>query len=66
MSFVGIQDDKEEWLKSELPALEQLYTWVISTKYTVYLSKHESTLAFIDAMLIEFSKEKDLRPCCMT
>ena len=25
MKFVGVVDDKEEWLKSELPALEQLY-----------------------------------------
>ena len=25
MNFVGVQDDKDEWLKSELPALEQLY-----------------------------------------
>ena len=24
MKFVGVVDDKEEWLKSELPALEQL------------------------------------------
>src|SRR5205807_8321230 len=24
MNFVGVQDDKDEWLKSELPALEQL------------------------------------------
>ena len=23
MKFVGVVDDKEEWLKSELPALEQ-------------------------------------------
>lgn len=25
MKFVGVVDVKEEWLKSELPALEQLY-----------------------------------------
>lgn len=25
MHFVGVTEDKEEWLKSELPALEQLY-----------------------------------------
>ena len=25
MKFVEVQEDKDEWLKSELPALEQLY-----------------------------------------
>jgi hypothetical protein len=24
VTFVGVQDDKEEWLRSERPALEQL------------------------------------------
>ena len=24
ISFVGVQEEKDEWLKSELPALEQL------------------------------------------
>ena len=26
-NFVGTIEDKEEWLKSELPALEQLYCY---------------------------------------
>ena len=25
MKFIGVHDDKEEWLKSEFPALEQLF-----------------------------------------
>ena len=26
MNFVGTIEDKDEWINSELPALEQLYT----------------------------------------
>ena len=32
MKFVGVVDDKEEWLKSELPALEQLTQWGTNTR----------------------------------
>src|SRR6476661_11065308 len=39
MKFVGVQDDKDEWLKSELPALEQLLTMGYEYKSQAELNK---------------------------
>src|SRR5437763_13948207 len=39
MKFVGVQDDKDEWLKSELPALEQLYAMGYEYKSQSELNK---------------------------
>ena len=39
MKFVGVVDDKEEWLKSELPALEQLYAMGYEYKSQADLNK---------------------------
>ena len=44
MKFVGVQDDKDEWLKSELPALEQLYAMGYEYKSQSELNKERKDL----------------------
>lgn len=44
MKFVGVQDDKDEWLKSELPALEQLFTMGYEYKSQSELNKERKDL----------------------
>ena len=39
MNFVGTIEDKDEWLKSELPALEQLYAMGYEYKSQAELNK---------------------------
>ena len=38
-TFIGVQEEKDEWLKSERPALEQLSAMGYEYKRQAYLNK---------------------------
>ena len=61
MKFVGVVDDKEEWLKSELPASEQLYAMGYEYKSQADLNKERRDyreVLLYDRIEASYSKTK--------